>query len=164
MMLRVEACRQASLPEDDIFPSDFFAYGEEVDLALRLARVGRKCGVDGAAAAFHRARGSGGFHRSAIRARFFCNHWLLTLRHDPWSLVLRELAYLLRGEAQYWLPEYLRHPWALARALGLLARQWRSARRFYHAFEARWGPTLERLKANRKLALEELRASRIRSG
>src|SRR6185295_19166477 len=102
--------RSASLPPDEIFPEDFFAYSEEVDLALRLARCGLRCGVDGAAHARHTGQGSGGLQRSEIRARFFLNHWLLTLRHDPWHDIIREFPYILRGEFQYWLPLYLRHP------------------------------------------------------
>ena len=158
MMLRLDACRRVSQPADEIFPSEFFAYAEEVDLALRLARAGLACGVEGAAVASHRARGSGGFRRAAIRAKFFCNHWLLTLRHDPWPVIVRELPYLLRGEARYWLPEYARHPWALALALGDLFTQCRRARRFYHAFERAFGPTRPRLDALRALAQRELRA------
>lgn len=157
MILRVEACRRVSLPEGQVFPEEFFAYGEEVDLALRLARAGYRCGVEGSALATHRARGSGGFKRTAIRARFFLNHWLLTLRHDGWPTILKELPWTLRGELRYWLPEYARHPAALALALAWLAGRAPGARRFYHEFERRFGPTRAQMDNLRRMSSEALR-------
>lgn len=158
MILRVEACRAASLPQHEIFPEAFFAYGEEVDLAQRLARLGLACGVDGAARAWHRGQGSGGFGRASIRAGFFRNHWLVTLRNDGWPTILRDLPAIARGEWRYWLPEYRLSPRALWPALCGLAREWLAARRFYRSFERRHGPTAKRLRLNRDSAREALRA------
>lgn len=158
MMLRVDACRAAGLPEGEVFPSEFFAYFEEVDLAHRLARLGCCCGIEPAAVAVHRGKGSGGYAQPAIRARFFANHWLVTLRHDPWWLIVRELPWLLRGELAHWLPEYARRPRAFLLALGLLARGWIAARRFRRAFELRHGPTAGRvmqLRTAARVLLEE---------
>lgn len=163
MMLRVAACRRVSLPSGDVFPPDFFAYHEEVDLALRLARGGYACGVEGMAEAVHKGQGSGGIKQAAIRARYFTNHWLLMLRHESWRRILRELPYTLRGELEYWLPRYLESPRAFMLALRGLLQHRRRARHFYREFEAVFGPTAPRLDVYRKLALEELRLSR-RSG
>ncbi len=165
MMLRVDACRAASLPETDadeptIFCPSFFAYHEEVDLAMRLARAGYECGVEGTACAIHGGQGSGGLRRRAIRARLFANHWLLTLRHDPWGLILREAPYILRGELQYWLPRYLRHPPAFLEALLILLRESPAARRFNRRFEARHGPSMKALGEYRDTSLRMLRESR----
>lgn len=160
MVLRVEACRRVSLPHREIFPRSFFAYGEEVDLALRLARAGYRCGVDGSTLATHRGRGSGGFKRASIRARFFLNHWLLTLRHDDWDTVVRELPFLLRGELQFWLREYVKYPAALVIALARLPFMWRQARRFHHAFEDAFGPTDDRMRALKKLSSAEMKLIR----
>lgn len=160
MMLRVAACRAASLPEGDVFPSEFFAYCEEVDLALRLARAGYRCGLEGAALARHRSHGSGGIKRPQIRARLFCNHWLLTLRHESWGAIARELPWIAKGLVQYWLPRYLRYPRATALALGYFVREAPRARRFYQGFEKKFGPTQARLAEYKALALSELRACR----
>lgn len=156
MVLRVEACRRVSFPHREIFPKSFFAYGEEVDLALRLARAGYRCGVDGTAVATHRGRGSGGFKKASIRARFFLNHWLVTLRNDDWDTIVRELPWILRGELQFWLREYLKYPAALVIALWRLLFMWRGARRFYDLFENAFGPTDDRMRAVKKLSSTEL--------
>ena len=166
ILLRVAACRAASLPEGggdepSIFCPVFFAYHEEVDLALRLARAGYRCGVEGTARAVHLGQGSGGLQQRAIRARHFVNHWLLTLRHDPWSFVVRELPYIVRGELQFWLPRYLSHPLAFLKAVGAFVREAPAARRFYHQFEQHCGPTAKRLEIHRRRSLELLRQNRI---
>lgn len=157
MLLRVEACRGASLPPAEIFPAHFFAYHEEVDLALRLARAGLACGVEGQALAWHVGGGSGGLRQRSIRSHYFTNHWLLPLRHEPWPMLLRELPYRLRGELQYWLPRYLKSPIAAAlgfcRALGQLV----PARRFYRRFEAAHGRSGGRVAQLKLRALEALR-------
>lgn len=158
MMLRVEACRGVA-DEDGVFPEHFFAYSEEVDLALRLARAGRRCGVDGTAIAWHEGRGSGGFQLAAIRACFFANHWLLTLRHDGWPAILRDLPWIAWGELRYWLPEYARRPGAFARALGRLMCYAGRARRFHREFEQAHGPTSGRVDELRRRARGLLRES-----
>lgn len=163
MVLRMEAVRRASLPADEIFPESFFAYGEDIDLAQRVLRLGYDCGVDGQAVAWHAGKGSGGHSRLAIRAGFLGNHWLITLRNEPSGLILNELPYWLRGELQYWLPEYARHPLAFFAALGRLFKLGIGARRFYHRFERTHGPTHKHLVRARAQALDALRASRNQS-
>ena len=159
LMLRVSACRLASDPEGEVFPADFFAYHEEVDLALRMARTGWTCGVEGAAKAWHAGQGSGGLRRRRIRAAYFANHWLLTLRHEPWSMIARELAWIARGELVYWLPRYARSPIASAWGAWGAARRARAARRFYHRFEARHGPSADSVAALKARSRELLRRS-----
>ena len=158
MMLRVDACHQASLDPQEIFADRFFAYGEELDLAMRLARAGFECGVEGTTTTVHRGRSSGGFARSTVRALFFRNHWLATLRNEPLGLIVRELPYLLRGELQYWLPEYAKKPLGFVLALFGFLRHAPAARRFYREFERKFGPTRKRLENYKKRSLEELRA------
>ncbi|MCL5271594.1 MAG: hypothetical protein M1457_13810, partial [bacterium] len=139
---------------------DFFAYGEEVDLALRLARAGLRCGVEGGAVAWHRGQGSGGLRRRTIRAKYLANHWMLAVRHDSAAALLREAPYVLRGELQYWLPRYLASPRALLMAAADLLRRWRAGRRYYREFERRHGPSAGRLRQLRAQALAELRRAR----
>ena len=157
MMLRVKACRDVSQPHSDVFPADFFAYHEEVDLAQRLARAGLLCGVDGAALATHSGQGSGGLATQRIRAGYFANHWLLTLRNESWSMMLRELPWLLKGELCHWLPRYVKAPVAFARGLAKALIRAFAARQFYRAFEAAHGPTGKRLADTRTEALKALR-------
>lgn len=102
---------------DPIFPLSFFAYFEEVDLALRLTETGFRCGVEGDALAWHAARGRGGRGRPAIRARYFANHWLAVLRHAGPGELLHDLPWLLKGKLTRYLPQYLREPLAAARSI-----------------------------------------------
>ena len=146
MLMRVAACREVAVPRHHVFPADFFAYHEELDLALRLARTGWECGVDGAALAWHAGGGSGGMKRRMIRARYFANHWLVSLRNEPWSALARELPYLLRGELQYWLPRYVASPLAVIAGATRALRRMPRARRFYREFEIRFGPSAERVE------------------
>ncbi|MCE5229197.1 glycosyltransferase family 2 protein [bacterium] len=157
MLLRVEACRSVSIPPEDIFPSAFFAYHEEVDLALRLARAGLACGIEGQALAWHAGGGSGGLRNRSIRANYFANHWLLPLRNQPWSMIAREVPYAMRGELQYWLPRYLKTPIAALTGAGRAVAQVAASRRLFHQFERQFGPTASRLAALKRQSLDLLR-------
>lgn len=159
MILRVDACRSVSIPAGEIFPAEFFAYHEEVDLALRLARAGLACAVEGEAVAWHVGQGSGGLRRHAIRAGYFTNHWLLPLRHEPWAMMLRESPYAARGELQYWLPRYLANPAAFVAGFGQAMGRIAAARRFYHDFEGQHGPTADEVEEFKRSSLELLRRS-----
>jgi GT2 family glycosyltransferase len=160
MMLRLASCRKVSIPRHEIFAVPFFAYHEEVDLALRLARAGFSCGVEGSTQAIHSEFSSEGIHQVDIMARYFSNHWLLTLRHDAWGSILRESPWILRGEIQYWLPRYLKHPSAFLRAVGRVFREYSRARRFYHELERKLGKdTRTRLASMRNHARKCLRGS-----
>lgn len=159
MLLRVAACRDVSLGPDSVFPDDFFAYFEEIDLAQRLGRNGFACGVEGGVTARHVSASSGGKRQRPIQAKYIANHWLLTLRHDGLALLLRELPWLLYGELRWWLPRYLRQPLAFLQALGDFLRRAIPARRFYHTFERRHGPTQARLATLRMRARRELEES-----
>lgn len=112
------------LPPGDgtLFPEEFFAYFEEVDLALRIARAGFRCAVDPAALAWHRARGREGRGRTEIRAHYLRNHWLLSLRHDSPTEFLADLPRIIGGELRHYLPRYAGDPAATLRALALLPR------------------------------------------
>lgn len=137
MVLRRSAMTQVASSSDDIFPQEFFAYFEEVDLAIRIARAGLACGVDGAAKAWHAARGQGGRASRRIRAHYFKNHWLVTLRNDSVGQIVRELPAILKGELTHYLPQYVQSPlaacWGAAMVLELVAK----ARREFALFSER---------------------------
>lgn len=158
MALRMEACRASSLDPGDVLPPEFFAYGEEVDLAIRLARRGFKCGREGTTRAIHEHHSSGGYYRPRIGGRFVANHWLTSLRHEGWGDLLRDLPYIVRGELQYWLPIYWRNPGAVFFGIGYFLQHCLGARRFYRAFEERFGPTRKRMQAYKRECLEAVRA------
>ena len=82
MMLRLSGCRHVSIPREEILADSFFAYLVEVDLAMRLARGGFLCGMEGSTQAIHSGFSSGGIHQPGIMAHFLYNHWLVTLRLD----------------------------------------------------------------------------------
>lgn len=156
MMLRVDSCRQASIPTDEIFPELFFAYAEEVDLALRIARMGFACGVDEQSIAWHEGGGSGGNKLRHIRAGHFLNNWLLILRHQSWVNILCQLPYIIKGMLFNWGGLYFKYPAAFLTALWRLPGCVAQSRRFYHAFESRFGPTASKLHKAQKNALDAL--------
>jgi len=137
MLLRRSAV-QALTDSDEFFPADFFAYFEEVDLALRLARAGWRCGLDGAARAWHARRGHEGRRDPRLRVHYLKNHWLVSLRNDAWSELLREAPYVLKGELRWYFPRYLRTPWAALQALGAALVHAPRARRVYQSLERRF--------------------------
>jgi len=116
IIVRRDAVRQVRGNIEPLFPEEFFAYFEEVDLALALARGGFRCGVEGAALAWHAARGQGGRYDHELRYHYFKNHWLLSLRHDSWLDWLREAPQLLRGEWSFYKDQYRAQPKAFVRA------------------------------------------------
>ena len=108
MMIRRSAMEKVADRPGELFPPEFFAYFEEVDLALRIARAGLRCGVEGSALAWHAARGRGGKMNPAIRKHYIKNHWLVTFRNDRWTEMLAELPYIAKGELVHYVPQYLK--------------------------------------------------------
>lgn len=143
MLLRRSAVQAASLSPDQVFPREFFAYFEEVDLALRLARAGWRCGVDGAAVAWHAARGQGGAGNRALRAHYLKNHWLVSLRNDTWGDMFGEAAYILKGEIKHYCGQYLRNPGAALSAMWRMLRLCKASRRDFHRLEKQFSHSRE---------------------
>lgn len=129
MLIRQSAALDAASDTRELFPPEFFAYFEEVELAMRLAEAGWKCGVDGRAIAWHAERGQGGKAHSTIRAHYLKNHWLISLRHDSASDCLRELPAIIRGELFHYVSKYLTSPKAALSALAQCAKLIPGARR-----------------------------------
>lgn len=117
MLIRREAVQMLDPRGHRIFPPEFFAYFEEVDLALRIAEAGWKCGVEGRAIAWHAERGEGGKSNTVIRTHYLKNHWLISARHDGLMDIMRESLGILRGEFRHYLPRYLASPQAFFSAL-----------------------------------------------
>jgi len=117
MIIRQSAALDAASDTRELFPPEFFAYFEEVDLAMRLAEAGWKCGVDGSAIAWHAERGQGGASHSMIRAHYLKNHWLISLRHDSPFDWMRELPAIIRGEFLHYAAKYLAAPRATLSAI-----------------------------------------------
>lgn len=135
LLVRRSAIEAVSPVPHQIFPPEMFAYFEEVDLALRLARAGLRCGIHGEALAWHAARGQEGRSDPSVRAHYLKNHWLVTLRNDSWGQIARELPYILKGELTHYFRRYLRSPLQTLRAVGLVVGQLSNARRSYRWME-----------------------------
>lgn len=136
ILIRRSAALALDPEQGRLFPESFFAYFEEVDMALRAARAGFSAGVDRGAIAWHAARGQGGEGRPAIRFHYLKNHWLVSLRNDAWSDLIAELPALLAGEVRHYLPQYLRAPGVTLRAFAAALRLLPEARRSRRAFAA----------------------------
>jgi GT2 family glycosyltransferase len=133
MMLRRSAMDRVADAPGEVFPAPFFAYFEEVDLALRVARAGMKCGVEGAAVAWHASRGLEGARSRELRAHYLKNHWLVTLRNDAWREMLADFPAILLGEAQWFAPRYFKTPRATVKAALATLRLAPEARRRFRA-------------------------------
>lgn len=125
MMLRREA-----LAGEDLFDSDFFMYGEELDLTLRLRGRGYSIVYTPNAVAYHEGMGS---LSSRPDARLFqqyhanCNRLKILARRFPRPLLLRSLLPLVLGFF-YWNAFFLRRG-GLRFAIRALGTQVRSIRR-----------------------------------
>ncbi len=85
-------------PEGRVFDDSFFAYYEDVDLALRLARAGWKFALDPEAVAFHEGSMTGSrtpWRRALWTAR---NRWRTLLKNFDRGFLRRRLGDLLRAD------------------------------------------------------------------
>jgi GT2 family glycosyltransferase len=107
-------------PGGRVFDDSFFAYYEDVDLALRLARAGWRFVLDPEAIAFHEGSMTGArtpWRRARWTAR---NRWRTLLKNFDRSFLRRRLADLLRAD--------LAHARSLGLAgVALLAAVWPAA-------------------------------------
>jgi GT2 family glycosyltransferase len=107
-------------PGGRIFDDSYFAYYEDVDLSLRLARAGWKFALDPEAVAFHEGSMTGSrtpWRRALWTAR---NRWRTLLKNFDRSFLRRELKGLLRAD--------LAHARTLGLAgVALLAAVWPAA-------------------------------------
>jgi GT2 family glycosyltransferase len=143
MVLRREAVLDLADEGGEVFPERFFAYFEEVDLNLRIAKAGLRCGMDGTAVAWHASRGQDGRRSPALRTHYLTNHWLVSLRNDRWRDWLAELPGIARGELLYYAPRYLATPICAVRAFGKMLGSIAWARRCRSRFEARYPNAVE---------------------
>ena len=96
-LYRREALEEAA-PDGRVFDDSFFAYYEDVDLALRLARAGWKFALDPEAVAFHEGSMTGSrtpWRRALWTAR---NRWRTLLKNFDRGFLRRRLGDLLRAD------------------------------------------------------------------
>lgn len=112
------------------FRADFFMYGEDVELCVRVVKAGYGIIVAPKAKAFHQANPDGRFnHRIAFHS--WKNALALHLLHAPWRTlpryyhyaVLRGLAHALVKDRQSFWPRLRATVWLLANAPKLLAER-----------------------------------------
>lgn len=85
-------------PDGRVFDDSFFAYYEDVDLSLRLARAGWRFVLDPEAVAFHRGSMTGSrtpWKKALWTAR---NRWATLLKNFDRGFLRRELGGLLRAD------------------------------------------------------------------
>ncbi len=85
-------------PNGEIFERSFFAYYEDVDLSLRLARVGWRFACDPEAVARHEGSRTG--RRTPVRRALWTarNRWRTLFRNFDSRLIVRNLFSLLRAD------------------------------------------------------------------
>ena len=97
-LYRMEALRQSALPGGEIFDSGFDCYHEDLDLGLRLARLGWSAGWIGGAPVRHLGSATG----PALRWRhpwwLLANRWRALAGNLSRATLVQELPRLLRGE------------------------------------------------------------------
>jgi len=132
-MVYRRAALAAAAVEGEVFPADYFAFWEDLDLGWRVSNAGWTVAYEPRAAAVHRraataAPGSGRlvFRRTPeLAAAIVANRWATLLRNlDPVDFWLR-LPVLLPGEVAMLATVVLRRP-AVVRAL---RRAWPRVRR-----------------------------------
>ena len=85
-------------PHGEVFERSFFAYYEDVDLSLRLARVGWRFACDPQAVARHEGSRTG--RRTPVRRALWTarNRWRTLFRNFDSRLIVRNLFSLLRAD------------------------------------------------------------------
>ncbi len=92
------AALESVSPHGEIFESAFFAYYEDVDLSLRLARAGWRFACDPGAVARHEGSRTG--RRTPVRRALWTarNRWRTLFRNFDSRLIARDLFSLLRAD------------------------------------------------------------------
>jgi GT2 family glycosyltransferase len=97
-LYRTEALRQAALSDSEILDQRFDCYHEDLDLGLRLFRLGRRAGWTGGARTIHLGSASGPSLRWRHPWWVLANRWRALAGNLSTSALLRALPRLLRGE------------------------------------------------------------------
>lgn len=125
MLLRRTALQQIAYirPDGaaDYFDESFFMYKEDIDLCVRLRRVGQRCWYEAQALGDHGRTGKSGNRRALpayVREHSYRNHWFLVLKHAwlvsfvlilPYELI--KLLFILLHEPKTLrvIPDIVRH-------------------------------------------------------
>ena len=115
--------RTEALREIGLFPEEFFAYYEDVDLGFRARLAGYECWYAPRAVVKHKRGGSAEADSDFALRHHVRNRWLLLVRTVPGPLLLRRLPRILRGEGTWWARTVrARRPASLLRAYAGVAR------------------------------------------
>ena len=97
-LYRIDALRQAALPHSEILDPQFDCYHEDLDLGLRLFRLGRRALWIGGARTVHLGSASGPSLRWRHPWWVLANRWRALAGNLTPSALLRALPHLLRSE------------------------------------------------------------------
>lgn len=146
LVLRRSAVDDARGPDGRLFPAEFGAYMEDVELAWRLRRLGWRCRFVPAAVAEH-GRGTAEDHRglwarvvarrqrpAAAHVGGFVNLRLAQVRHEQPGRLLRDVHRFLPREVAAWVALVVVTPASvpsvLRRLAGGIGPSWRARRSF----------------------------------
>lgn len=92
---------------DEFFDEDFFAYKDDVDVSLRLLRMGWVNWYDGSIVAYHHRtiQGQSSTKNLSIAKNYrrrqnhnawysYRNHWLVAMKHESWASIRRDLPWI----------------------------------------------------------------------
>jgi GT2 family glycosyltransferase len=97
-LYRIDALRQAALPQSEFFDPQFDCYHEDLDLGLRLHRLGRRAKWIGGARTLHLGSASGPSLRWRHPWWVLANRWRALAGNLSPMAFLRTLPRLFRGE------------------------------------------------------------------
>jgi GT2 family glycosyltransferase len=100
VLLRVEALRAAALGDGAVLDPRFGSYHEDLDLGLRLTRLGWRAAWVGAARVCHLGSATGGVFRWRHPWWLLANRWRALAGNLTPAALLAALPRLLRGEAR----------------------------------------------------------------
>ncbi|MBI2902351.1 MAG: glycosyltransferase [Candidatus Methylomirabilis oxyfera] len=108
--------------DGEVFDEDFFAYFEDVDLDWRAQQRGWKCRYTPLALGYHMRGGTGLIKRPEVAALELSNRFLMMIKNDTGSLLLRDLLHVFKRTIRDVLENLEKNPRAVPIAVARVAR------------------------------------------
>lgn len=108
--------------DGEVFDEDFFAYFEDVDLDWRAQQRGWKCRYTPLALGYHMRGGTGLIKRPEVAALELSNRFLMMIKNDTPSLLLRDLYPIFTRTIRDFLEHLEKNPRAIPIAVARVAR------------------------------------------
>jgi len=108
--------------DGEVFDEDFFAYFEDVDLDWRAQQRGWKCRYTPLALGYHMRGGTGLIKRPEVAALELSNRFLMMIKNDTGSLLLRDIFPVFKRTIRDVLEHLEKNPRAIPIAVARVAR------------------------------------------